>query len=110
MGLNQGVVDLINAMPEEIRSGERIRLMSAWAKVRMDDFCEAEKLFEYEFVTMMEGEGSLADLWFEMHERRIAKEQGIPIDDELKARVRNDFPPPAKIDFRVAREVAERNK
>ncbi len=113
MGLNQSVVDLINAMPEEIRSDERIRLMSAWAKVRMDDFCEAEKLlkfFEYEFVTMMEGEGSLAILWFEMHERRIAKEQGIPIDDELKARVRHDFPPPAKIDFRVAREVAERNK
>lgn len=110
MGLNRSVVDLINAMPEEIRSNERLRLMRAWAKVRMDDFHEAGRLFEHEFVTMKEGEGSLANLWFEMHERKTAKERGAPIDDALKAKVRHDFPLPAKIDFRVTSEVAERNK
>jgi len=56
----------------------------------------------------MEGEGSLAGLWFEMYERKTAKEEGIPINDELKARVRKDFPLPKQIDFRVGREVAER--
>ena len=108
LGLNQSVVDLVSTIPDEIRSDERIRLTSAWAKVRMDDYNEAIELFDYDFVTMMEGEGSLAGLWFEMYERKTAKEEGIPINDELKARVRKDFPLPKQIDFRVGREVAER--
>jgi hypothetical protein len=42
-----------------------------------------------------------------MHERRLAASENLPIDDELRARVRRDFPPPSHIDFRMAGEAAE---
>jgi len=49
---------------------------------------------------MREGEVLLSDLWYRMHEKRLAEAEGVAIDDELRERVRRDFPPPAHIDFR----------
>jgi hypothetical protein len=62
---------------------------------------EVEPLFKHEFTTMREGEGTLADIWFEYHEKRLAKKEGKPVDAALKDRVKREFPPPANIDFRM---------
>jgi len=37
-----------------------------------------------------------------MHEKKVAAAENIPIDDDLRARVRADFPPPTEIDFRMS--------
>jgi hypothetical protein len=59
-------------------------------------------VLQHEFATIRESEVSLSDLWFEMHTRRLAQEEGMPADDALRARVEHDFPPPTVIDYRMS--------
>jgi len=61
-----------------------------------------ESLFDHEFATVREGEVTLTDLWFTYHERRLAAEEGVATNDGLRERVRVMYPPPARIDFRMA--------
>jgi len=51
--------------------------------------------FALEYATILEGEATLSGLWFAVHERKLATEEGIPVDDDLRKRVRRDFPPPS---------------
>jgi hypothetical protein len=39
-----------------------------------------------------------------LRERKLALAEGLELDDALKARVRQDFPPPYSIDFRMSAE------
>ena len=48
-----------------------------------------------------EGETILSDLWFGMLEKRLARAEGVPGDDASKTGVRREFPPPARIGFRM---------
>lgn len=89
------------ALPEEIRSHERLQLLLAQVWLRDGELDKVEALFEREFANVREGELSLSDLWFALQERRVSAAESIPIDDELRARVRRDFPPPRNIDFRM---------
>ena len=50
---------------------------------------------------MREGEVVLTDLWFGLHEKRVAAAESVPINDALKERVRREFPPPENLDFRM---------
>jgi hypothetical protein len=50
---------------------------------------------------MREGEVVLTDLWFGLHEKRIAAAENVPVNDALKERVRREFPPPENLDFRM---------
>jgi len=43
----------------------------------------------------------LTDLWFAMHERRIANAENTVSDNALHQRVREECLPPASLDFRV---------
>ena len=56
---------------------------------------------DFELPDVREGETILTDLWFAMHERRIADVENTVIDDALRQRVREECPPPASLDFRV---------
>jgi hypothetical protein len=47
-----------------------------------------------------EGDVGLTALWFSMHEERLARQLGVPITDDLRRRVRKEFPAPQAIDFR----------
>jgi len=93
--------DFISALPEDIRSHDRIRLMSVRIAIINGRYGEAERLLDYDFVTVREGEVSLTDLWFELHARRMATDEGIEMNDELLRRAKRQFPPPARIDFRM---------
>jgi hypothetical protein len=61
-----------------------------------------ERIFAHSFATIREGEVTLTDLWFAYHERRMAAEMGVEVDDEVRSRVRTECPPPRSIDFRMA--------
>ena len=41
-------------------------------------------------------------LWFAYHEQRLSAEEGIPVDEALRERVRCEYPVPAEIDFRMS--------
>ncbi len=96
---------LLESMPEEIRRHERMRIISAQAALDRGKLDEVEGLFDHEFATNREGEVTLTDLWFALHEKRLAAQDNLPIDDALHRRVREEFPPPRRIDFRMVSEI-----
>ncbi len=96
------VLDLVRSLPETLRANERIMMIWARAALETGDIEGVEALFDHEFATIREGEVTLTDLWFAYHERRIARELGMDVDDDVRRRVRRDFPPPRCIDFRMA--------
>lgn len=100
-----GAIDtLLRGLPEDVRRAERLRLAAGWAALNADRLDDVEEILSGEFATIQEGELTLSELWFGLQERKLALAEGIEIDDELKARVRRDFPPPYAIDFRMSAE------
>lgn len=98
------MLKFMEGLPQEVRQVGRMRIMEAHSAMKMDDLDRVEGILQSKPVVpdIREGEVSLSDLWFELHEKRISKAENIPIDDELKKRVRKDFPPPSWLDFRQA--------
>jgi hypothetical protein len=98
---------LLSDLPESVRSVGRIRLLEAQAALLVADFQTVERTFADKPVVadMREGEVSLSELWFDLHERRLSVAENVPIDDALRARVRQAFPVPEEFDFRM--RVAE---
>ncbi len=99
------LLEFIRTLPENLRTHERILLL--WAKAALDtgEIDGVERIFEHEYAAIREGEVTLTDLWFNFHLHRLAKAEGIPIDEQLRERVRQEYPPPRRIDFRMAAEA-----
>ena len=94
----------IASVPEEVASNERLRIMAVTAAIRLERLAGIETFFDREFTTIREGEVTLTDIWFEYHARRSSQAEGVPFDEDLRRRVRRDFPPPKHIDFRMSTE------
>ncbi len=99
-------IALLAELPKVIRAAGRVRLMEGRAALALDDLETVEQLLmeSPELCDMREGEQSLCDLWFGLHERRLSLKENLPVDDALRARVRREFPPPARIDYRMGPE------
>ena len=97
------MLGLLDDLPQEVRTSSRIVLCEARAHLELGRLDDVARILERQFEVhdLREGEVSLTDLWFGMHERRIAREENVPIDDALADRVRKEFPPPAHLDFRM---------
>lgn len=101
-GKPQAWLDLLPTLPEETRAFGRIRYLQARALLAVGEFDMVEAMLPGLVVPdMREGEVSLSELWFNLHEQRLARQEGVPVGDALKARVRKEFPPPQDIDFRM---------
>jgi tetratricopeptide (TPR) repeat protein len=92
----------VNNLPDEIRSHGRIKIIAAQTALKKGDLNMAEKILKRQpsVPDVREGEITLSRLWFELHEKRISKAENIPVDENLRARVRKEFPPPIWLDFR----------
>lgn len=87
---------------EEARGAGRMKLLAAQAALALGRLDECESLLHALVVPdMREGEVSLTDLWYSLWEQRLSQREGLAIDDELAARVRREYPPPADLDFRM---------
>ncbi len=97
------LVAFIESLPADVRSHGRIRLLRARAALAVGDLNTVEEYFagDVDIANIREKETSLSDLWFGWHERRLARERGITVDDNLRREVRRDFPPPQRFDFRL---------
>ena len=82
---------------------ERVKILTAKAALEAGDLDTVERILRsnIEVANMREGEVVLTDLWFSLHEKRIAAAENVPINDALKERVRREFPPPENLDFRM---------
>lgn len=94
----------LDALPEELRKHERLWLIWARSQLQQGHYQEVAEIFDHHFATIREGEETLSDMWFRYQELRIAEVEGVPVDEALRARVREEFPPPRHIDFRMATE------
>ncbi|MBC8232432.1 DUF5107 domain-containing protein [bacterium] len=100
----QDMLNFLSNLPTQIRDRGRMRVMEARAALKMGNLQEVEEILQSRpsVPDIREGEVTLSDLWFGMHEKRIAAKDNISIDDEIRQRVRRDYPPPSWLDFRQA--------
>lgn len=94
---------LLPGLPATVRENGRVRILTARAAIEVGELDCAEAILRdrIEIINLREGELTLTDLWFSLHERRIARAEGHSVDDALRQRVRRDFPPPPHLDFRM---------
>ncbi len=102
-GRRRDMLDLLRRMPERVRSHPRIRIAEAEAALELHDFDTTQRILESNLVLadLREGDASLSELWFRMHEERIAAAEDVPIDEKLEQRVLREFPLPPHLDFRM---------
>jgi tetratricopeptide (TPR) repeat protein len=95
---------LLPELSAEVRRASRVRLLEGQAALDVRDYARVERLFADapEVSDLREGERSLSQLWFAYHEQRLADQEGVPLDEALRARVRREFPVPPEIDFRMS--------
>ncbi len=109
----QGLIDagypsqwlaLLPQLSENVREAGRIRLLQGWAALEIGDFQQVMHLFSKPFVLedLREGERSLSRLWLELHARRLSTQEGLTLDDTLRERVRQEYPVPLALDFRMS--------
>jgi tetratricopeptide (TPR) repeat protein len=98
------VRDIVAHLPESLARDGRILLLRAQAALAEGAFDTAEAtLMGIESLPdIREGEVATTDLWFALHEQRIARAEDLAIDEALRERVRREFPPPTRLDFRMA--------
>lgn len=108
-GRQRELMDFLDTLPTDIRSHGRVRIFEARAALDIGDLEKVNNILESatEVADIREGEVTLTDLWFSMHEKRIAAAEKVAIDDALKERVRREFPPPAALDFRMSVKSSE---
>ncbi len=94
---------LLPGLPVPIRANGRIRLLEGRAALETGDLETVARILDEcpEISDMREGEQSLSDLWFALHECRLSLQERVPVDDALRARVRRESPPPASMDYRM---------
>ena len=104
-------LEVVEALPEPVRLAGRIRLLEGQAALAVRDFGRVRGLLDGAAVVddLREGERSLSNLWFEYHEQRVSAEEGLSVDDALRARVRRDFPVPPALDFRMSADPPVRS-
>ena len=94
----------VGELPESIRGHERMLIVSARLALHFDDLSGVEEILSHEFATIREGEVTLTDLWFAWQAKLVSEREGIPVSEELNARVRRELTPPPAIDMRMAGE------
>ena len=102
-GRPQELLDLLRELDPSARANDRVKVLTARAALQAGDFDTVERILRsnIEVANMREGEVVLTDLWFSLHEKRIAAAENVPVNDALKERVRREFPPPKNLDFRM---------
>lgn len=95
------LIAFTQALPENVRGHERIRIACARAALTQGRLEEVRALFQAPFATIREGEKTLSDLWFDLHRReaeaRLGRALGAAEWDDVMQR----HPPPTTIDFRM---------
>jgi len=81
----------------------RMQVLQAIAQVELGYLDEAESflLAPKELTDIREGEATLSNLWFAVHENRLAARQGTGVTGAIRERVRREFPVPEHLDFRA---------
>jgi hypothetical protein len=98
------VLAMVAQSPPAVAARGRVRFLQARAALAMGDWRTARTIVaNLEVGDIREGDNAITELWFQIHEHRLAEAEQVPIDDALRERVRRDFPPPRHLDYRMFR-------
>ncbi len=103
-GRHAAFVDFCDGLPLAMQQHGRLRALRIQAAIELEEFDLAQEMLAGdgpEICDMREGEILLSDLWIRLWMRRLAKQEGIPEDAALRARVLAEYPVPARLDFRM---------
>jgi hypothetical protein len=105
-GKSAEAMHVIEQLPPSIRKLGRIEFLRGCAALELGQLDIVQSILhsDIQIADLREGESSLTDMWYRFHELKAAKETGTDISDDLKRKVREKFPPPEKIDFRMMRD------
>lgn len=90
-----------NSLPQQIRQNERIIIIRAMIALELDDFKLVEEILKKEFTWIIEGETILTDIWFKMWEKHLSIQAKKPDLIDVIKKVKEKYPPPKNIDFRI---------
>jgi len=99
-------MEVLLSLPTLIQETDRIQLL--WAQIALE-LGMLEKVEQIlggdddpgrEFAVIQEGQTLLTDLWFELQARKISIQTGEPLSEQLRRKVKLEFIPPRRIDFR----------
>jgi tetratricopeptide (TPR) repeat protein len=106
-GRPQEVLRIVAKAPPAVARRGRVRFLQARAALATGNWRATGRILkDLEVDDIREGDNAITDLWFRMHEQRLAEEDHVEIDDALRERVRRDFPPPHHLDYRMFRQKA----
>lgn len=88
-------------LPAAVQNTDRLQMARGQIALGLGDFDMVEQVLQREYAVVREGETVLTDLWFELWQRRLAAQSGQPVTEALRQRVDREYPPPARIDFRL---------
>jgi hypothetical protein len=98
-------LEVYAALPAGVQATDRIQILRGQLALGAGDLEAVEQVLERDFASVQEGETVLSDLWFELQARKLAAATGQPLTDALRQQARQQFPPPARIDFRSIGEA-----
>jgi tetratricopeptide (TPR) repeat protein len=93
---------IYDALSIDLRQMGRLQLLHARGLLESGRYDEALAVIDSkpEVTDLREGENSLTDIWYQIHEKKLVASGEAPVGD-LRSYVQDNFPPPAQIDFRM---------
>ena len=101
IGRHEQAWNFIDSLPDGIKQYDSLRLAYGRLSVQLGRIGAVERLLNSEFPRLPFGDATPTEIWFGWHERRLAAKENAPLDAQLHARVRKEFPPPPQLDFRL---------
>jgi tetratricopeptide (TPR) repeat protein len=90
---------IYDTLSRAFQDNDRLLIMRCRIALELGDYATVERLVHHEYAVVREGESELTDLWFRMWYQRTSPD--APLNDAEKAAVRQQYPPPTHIDFRM---------
>jgi tetratricopeptide (TPR) repeat protein len=96
-------MSVIASAPAATQARTRVRMLRLWAAVELDRLDEAAGLIAEEtlLADVREGDRWTAEVWFAYKAKCVAKAEGVPCDEALRTKVRQSYPPPRHLDYRM---------
>ncbi len=91
----------VKSLPAPIALHERIALSKAQIALERSEYAAVRQLLEREYCTIREGELSLSELWFASYIKEAEGRAGRKLTPAEKGKLKQEFPPPRQIDFRM---------
>lgn len=98
-------LEIYHSLPFQVQEADRVQILLGQIAMELGEFEVVERVLSREFAVIQESETVLTDLWFELQARKVAAQTGQRLDLSLRRKVKTEYIPPARIDFRSVNEV-----